>query len=216
MHASSLERMNWFRDTYIKEDVQTKVLDVGSYDVNGSYRQFFKDSCIDYTGLDMSEGPNVDFVPKNLYNWDEIKDDAYDVVISGQAFEHIEFFWLTMSEMVRVLKKDGIMCIIAPNGFGEHRYPVDCWRFFTDGFVALARYTCIDIIHAHTNCALPAPETDLAWISTNEADSMLIAQKPYSGPAKIVNTRLYSCTPANHKELRQHLVTSEQVLRGDF
>ena len=62
MHASSLERMNWFRDTYIKEDVQTKVLDVGSYDVNGSYRQFFKDSCIDYTGLDMSEGPNVDTV----------------------------------------------------------------------------------------------------------------------------------------------------------
>lgn len=163
----------------------------------------------------MSEGPNVDIVPKNLYNWDEIKDDSYDVVISGQAFEHIEFFWLTMSEMVRVLKKDGILCIIAPNGFDEHRYPVDCWRFFTDDLVALARYTCIDIIHAHTNCALPTPKTDLAWISTNEADSMLIAQKPYSGPTKIVNTTLYSCIPADHKKLRQKLITSEQALRSN-
>ena len=84
--------------------------------------------------------------------------------------------------MVRILKKDGILCIIAPNGFEEHRCPVDCWRFFIDGLLALVQYTCIDIIHAHTNCTLPAPKTDLAWISTNEADSMLIAKKPYSGP----------------------------------
>lgn len=78
----------------------------------------------------MEEGPNVDVVLKNPYDWDAIESDSFDLVISGQAFEHIEFFWKTMEEMTRVLKKDGLLCLIAPNGFGEHRYPVDCYRFF--------------------------------------------------------------------------------------
>jgi SAM-dependent methyltransferase len=215
MHQSSLLRMKWFRETFIKDDSTNKVLDVGSYDVNGSYRQFFEGDLFEYTGLDMEPGPNVDLVPANAYNWNEIRSGSYDVVISGQAFEHIEFFWLTMSEMVRVLKKDGIICIIAPSGFGEHRYPVDCWRFFTDGLVALARYTSIDIIHAHTNCALPPPKTDLTWISENEADSMIIARKPYDGPTRLVDTQRYTCIPANHKELGQHMIRANQTLNGN-
>lgn len=53
----------------------------------------------------MEEGPNVDVVLKNPYDWDAIESDSFDLVISGQAFEHIEFFWKTMEEMTRVLKK---------------------------------------------------------------------------------------------------------------
>lgn len=214
MHQSSLLRMEWFRKTYIKGNSAYNVLDVGSYDVNGSYHQFFEGAQFEYTGLDMTPGPNVDIVPANPYNWDEISGDSYDIVISGQAFEHIEFFWLTMSEMVRVLKKNGLLCIIAPNGFEEHRYPVDCWRFFTDGLVALARYTSIDIIHAHTNCALPPPITDSTWISERNADSMIIARKPYDGPTRLINTQLYSCIPANHEELSQPMISSHQALYG--
>ena len=58
-----------------------------------------------------------------------------------------------MGEIVRTTAKDGLICIIAPNGFKEHRYPVDCWRFFTDGMIALAKYYELEIIHAHTNAA---------------------------------------------------------------
>lgn len=32
---------------------------------------------------------------KNPYDWQEIETDSFDLVISGQAFEHIEFFWIT-------------------------------------------------------------------------------------------------------------------------
>lgn len=202
MHESSLLRMEWFVETYARQfsDPEIKVLDVGSYDVNGSYRSFFSDTRFLYTGLDMEAGPNVDIVPAAPYDWAEIGTDTFDIVISGQAFEHIEFFWKTMEEMARVLRPGGLMCVIAPNGFGEHRYPVDCYRFFTDGLVALARYVGMDIIHASTNLG-PNPE-DSRWFSDSEADSMIVASKSYAGVARLPDYRTYTCVPADHESLR--------------
>lgn len=202
LHESSLLRMEWFVETYAHQlsSSEIKVLDVGSYDVNGSYRSFFPESRFRYTGLDMEAGPNVDIVPAAPYEWSEVATDSYDILISGQAFEHIEFFWKTMEEMTRVLRPGGLMCVIAPNGFGEHRYPVDCYRFFTDGLVALARYVGLDIIHASTNLG-PNAE-DSRWFSDNQADAMMVASKPYAGKPKLPNFKTYTCDPADHQSLR--------------
>lgn len=205
MHPSSLIRMEWFKKSFLNEKGDRfSVLDVGSYDVNGSYKQYFDTKTIDYIGLDMANGPNVDIVPEAPYDWKEIKDDSFDVVISGQALEHIEFFWITVQEMARVLKKGGLLCIIAPNGFPEHRHPVDCFRFFTDGMIALARYVNFEVLHAHTNCA-PA-EGMSEWYSVNAADAMLVARKPYAGPAQLINPATYQCVPSDLAAARQHFV----------
>lgn len=204
MHGSSLLRMNWFANTYLDLAPNYKVLDVGSYDVNGTYKPIFSKPKFEYTGLDMLPGPNVDIVMLNPYNWSSIETDSYDVVISGQAFEHIEFFWVIMSEMVRVLKKDGILCCIAPLGFSEHRYPVDCYRFFTDGMVALARYTNLEILHAHTNAA--PTRNYSAWYSDTCADSMLVATKPYSGNTLLPDFNTYVCTPPDQNKLLGNMI----------
>ncbi len=42
MHKSSYLRMEWFAKTFLNSsDVPIAVLDVGSYDVNGSYKPLF-------------------------------------------------------------------------------------------------------------------------------------------------------------------------------
>lgn len=205
MHKSSLLRMEWFVQNYVSaHDKRTRILDVGSYGVNGTYRRIFDDPRFEYVGLDIEAGPNVDFVPESPYSWKELADDSFDVVISGQALEHIEFFWITVAEMTRVLKKDGILCIIAPNGFAEHRYPVDCWRFFTDGMIALARYVNLDVLHAHTNSA-PSKDNK-EWYSATNADAMLVARKPYSGKPVLVDLGRYKCTPADPRAVGQGMV----------
>ncbi|MEJ2378342.1 MAG: methyltransferase domain-containing protein [Pseudolabrys sp.] len=195
--------MKWFVDNYASKIAKAKVLDVGSCDKNGSYKSLFGDQRYHYTGLDMEAGPNVDIALKNPYDWSLIADESYDLVISGQAFEHIEFFWITMAEMTRVLKKDGLMCVIAPKGFREHRFPVDCYRFFSDGMIALARYVNLEVLHVHSNCA--PSEDDTEWYSENNADSMLVAQKPYAGPAQYIDVRTYACVPADQQALRGSL-----------
>ncbi|HEY8063934.1 MAG TPA: class I SAM-dependent methyltransferase [Methylosinus sp.] len=205
MHKSSLLRMEWFTQTYLaRQDHKIRVLDVGSCGVNGTYRAYFQHPRFDYVGLDIEAGPNVDFVPRSPYSWKEIEDDSFDVVISGQALEHIEFFWVTIAEMTRVLKKDGILCIIAPNGFSEHRFPVDCWRFFTDGMIALARYVNLQVLHAHTNSA--PSKSDKDWYSASNADAMLVAKKPYSGKPLPIDLEHYRCKPADQEIHRQGMI----------
>jgi len=172
--------MEWFVKNYLTSSVShssnISVLDIGSYDVNGSYKQFFQDPRYSYTGLDMEAGTNVDIVATTPYHWPTLEDESFDVVISGQALEHIEFFWATFSEIIRVLKRGGLICILAPRGFIRHRYPVDCYRFDADGLVALAKYANLKIIHASTNLAPVG--ASLEWYSVEDADSMLIAEKP--------------------------------------
>jgi SAM-dependent methyltransferase len=198
--------MKWFVNDYAsKMNKKTiKVLDVGSYSVNGSYKDLFNMSKFEYTGLDMEKGPNVDIVINKPYDWSCIENDSYDIVISGQTFEHVEFFWITMTEMTRVLKMNGLICLIVPNELGEHRYPVDCYRFYSDGMVALARYVNLDVLHAHTHSApIESKEKEL-WYSNK--DSMLVARKGYSGIPRLINTETYNCIPSRHEELRKGFV----------
>ena len=150
------------------------VLDFGSYNVNGSYRDLFNFSEWIYTGVDMKSGPNVDFVPRNLYKWEEIKSESFELVISGQAFEHCEYFWLVFEEFSRILKKGGICIIIAPSSGHEHRFPVDCWRFYPDGMRALSKYVGFNVLHVETDWD-PSFQNDESHIWK---DTALVSQKP--------------------------------------
>ncbi len=150
------------------------VLDLGSYNVNGCYRPLFDDPQWSYIGVDMEAGPNVDLVPANPYRLRELKSGSQSVVISGQAFEHIEFFWVTFQEMVRLLQPGGLICILAPSRGYEHRYPVDCWRFYPDSFAALARYAGVELLEANTQWQ-PQGYTDG---SDEWGDSMAVFRRP--------------------------------------
>jgi len=148
MHESSLKNMKAFFDTFIKSSAS--VLDIGSKGSEG-YRDIALSGNHSYTGLDIEKGGNVGIVVANHYLWKEIRDETYDVVISGQAFEHIEFFWLTFREMVRVLKKGGYMCLIVPSKGDVHRYPFDCWRFYPDSMGALAKWGNVQLVESMTD-----------------------------------------------------------------
>jgi SAM-dependent methyltransferase len=179
MHKSSLEKMATFREQYLSERVgePLQVLDLGSQDVNGSYRAFFSEPGWKYTGIDMAEGNNVDIVLKTPYTWTEIRSSSTDVVISGQAFEHIQYFWITMLEIARVLKPGGMCCIVAPSSGPEHRYPLDCWRFYPDGMSSLAFFAQMEVLEAKTQW------NDLGHVDGSDwwHDSVLICRKPDMG-----------------------------------
>lgn len=186
MHQSSYEKMSKFKEQFLSEGTPLRILDVGSQDVNGSYRPIFEQLKWSYTGADMVAGANVDIVLDDAYSWNEIKSNSVDVLVSGQVLEHVEFFWITMLEIYRVLKPGGICCILVPSSGPEHRYPVDCWRFYPDGLSALAKNSQFNIVKVSTQ-----------WDSSGYADgsdqwhdSMLVCRKPEFSPYVAIKARL--------------------------
>jgi len=132
MHDSSCQAMTALVKKYLDPDTTYRILDVGSYNVNGCYKPLFQNENWSYTGLDIEAGPNVDIVTQHHYQW-PLPSEAYDVIVSGQCLEHVEAPWLWVMEVSRVLKRGGLAIIIAPWSCGEHRHPVDCWRILPDG-----------------------------------------------------------------------------------
>ncbi len=177
MHTSSLNHMADLVGRYLDPALPLEVLDIGSYDVNGCYKPLFDKPGWKYQGCDQAEGPNVDFVLTDPYRL-PLPPGSLDLVISGQAFEHVEFFWISFLEMTRVLRPGGMIFLIAPSRGPEHRYPVDCWRFYPDAYRALARYAGLELLEVTTDWE-PHPDPDSGpW-----GDTVGVFRKPATAPA---------------------------------
>lgn len=150
MHRSSSEHMQRLADRYLSAGKASTIADLGSCDVNGSYRTIFERDGWRYIGIDLAPGKNVDCVLDSPYRL-PFASNSIDVFVSGQAFEHVEFFWLTWLEMARVVKPGGLIFLIAPSRGPEHRHPVDCWRFYPDGYTALAKYAALELLEVKTD-----------------------------------------------------------------
>ena len=118
MHTSSMENMDMLLNKYItteylKERLNPILVDFGSAVAEGqkdTYKNINIVSKFNYKGIDVFPGDNVDIVMKNPYVI-PLENNYADVVISGQAFEHIEFFWVSFLELVRIVKKDSYIII---------------------------------------------------------------------------------------------------------
>lgn len=175
MHRNSYSKMEWFKNTYLDKNNELNILDVGSYDQIGNYnyRNIFNEENWSYMGLDIKAGKNVDIVVADIYNWLEIEDNSYDVIISGQFFEHLEYFWLTMGQIERVLKPRGYVCIIAPSTGHKHGGDMlNCYRFHEDGLKAMAKYVDFEIIHVSVDNRPEAkPWLDACLVARKKGDS---------------------------------------------
>ena len=134
MHDTSYYSGKLFFDLYWKDGSDT-IVDIGSYDVNGSLRDF-QPAGTHYVGLDIEKGPGVDLVIDiNLPL--PLADRSADLIVSTSVFEHDRFFWISFLEMCRIAKEGGFIYIAAPSNGPFHRYPQDYWRFYPDAALAL-------------------------------------------------------------------------------
>jgi SAM-dependent methyltransferase len=139
MHPTAMSNADAFFKNYSPNlPKKSRVLEIGSQDVNGSIRTVCPKE-YEYTGIDFVEGKGVDIVINDPYAF-PFKDNEADIIISSSCFEHSEFFWLVFLEIMRCLKPHGLFYMNAPSTGTFHRYPVDCWRFYPDSAAALANW----------------------------------------------------------------------------
>lgn len=128
MDQYSYTLMSNFRKRHRRE-IGSLVCDVGSYDIDKTYRLMFARQ--KYVGIDIAPGPNVDVVVEP-YNF-PFKDETFDTVVSASTMEHVVDIYRWGFELKRILKRGGLMCIVAPSQFQHHPHPVDCWRIYPEG-----------------------------------------------------------------------------------
>lgn len=95
-----------------------RILEIGSYDVNGSMRGAFAGAA-HYTGVDLDVGPGVDVVGYGH----EFRSPGteYDIVVSGECFEHDPHWVETLRNMVSLAKPGGVVAFsCASRGRAEH------------------------------------------------------------------------------------------------
>ena len=140
MHTSALQSFKDFQNIYLQNRTENKIklIEIGSKAVNSSVKKALLKN-VNYIGVDIEDGENVDEVLKDPYLL-PFEDESVDVIISISTFEHTEFFWLTYLEILRVLKPDGLFFLNTPSNSKFHRHDSDNWRFYPDSSIALEKW----------------------------------------------------------------------------
>jgi SAM-dependent methyltransferase len=180
-------------DHYLDKGRKYQVLDLGSRISPGqdlTHRGLLADYDVDYLGVDITQGHNVDVLMEKPYRI-PAKSGSMDVLFSGQTFEHIPFPWASFLEIARVLKPHGLAFLTAPSrGHLHSRY--DCWRYYPDGLRSLAAWSGLQTVEAHTDFPpvvegvnRPRPRYDYARLDTKHyywGDSVGVFRKPTDYP----------------------------------
>lgn len=150
-HGSSAEDHQFLAMSQrFRSEVESKVggslLEVGSRARSGnSYRHWFPED-IEYVGLDVTAGPNVDIVGDAHHLSRHVK-RRFDFIFSISCFEHILMPWKVAIEMNKVLHDGGLARIISHGAWPLHEEPWDFWRFSKEAWSGIFnKHTGFDVI----------------------------------------------------------------------
>ena len=124
MHSSAILNLERFFKIYLKKFNNPTILDYGgasqgkqttALNILKRYYTNYK-----YLSLDVAPNKNVDIVLKDPYKINELEKESIDIIICTSVFEHIEFFWLTYLEILKLLKPKGIFYLNAEN-MNDHK-----------------------------------------------------------------------------------------------
>ncbi len=124
--------LDFISSSLTADDVQDKsVLEVGSYDVNGSARRIIEGlRPSEYVGVDVTSGPGVDRVVPAERLVEYFGSETFSIVVSTEMLEHVRDWRAVVSNLKRVLRPGGLLVITTRSrGFAYHGYPADFWRF---------------------------------------------------------------------------------------
>jgi SAM-dependent methyltransferase len=133
----------------VKDYAKGKVLDVGCG--NKPYQNLFTPYSTSYVGCDIIQSSEkcVDMIcPATKLAFE---DSCFDTVFSSQVIEHVEDTHAMVSELNRVLVKDGIVIISLPFAWQLHEEPHDFYRFSKYGIRYLMEVKGFEVLEINAN-----------------------------------------------------------------
>ena len=144
------EILQWLKSLDQLIDPQCEVLELGSYNVNGSARSAILHS--DWIGLDIIKGPDVDIVVSEQETYRTLlrqRNYTPGVFVCCECLEHVRDPIATLNEFKMAMREsmdmrrdaqvpghlESLLILTSPSyHFQYHAYPKDYWRFSKDTF----------------------------------------------------------------------------------
>ena len=123
MHAQVLDFLTRTRARWPDVFGAGRVLECGSYDVNGSPRPLFA-TATDYVGLDWRPGPGVDAVSLT-HAYTARPDGYFDTVVSTEMLEHDPHWQASLARMIELLMPGGTLLVTCA-GPARPAHELDC------------------------------------------------------------------------------------------
>lgn len=117
MHDQARRFTEYVKKMFPEYFINKKVLDVGSGDINGN-NKFLFENC-EYDGNDVVQAKNVTIV--GFTSDLQFADNTFDTIISTECFEHDPLYELSLQNIVRMLKPNGLFVFTCASvGRPEH------------------------------------------------------------------------------------------------
>lgn len=122
---------------FLESQSEGRVLEIGSRAVSDISRRALLPAKIQYTGLDILAGPNVDVIGDAHELGTIFPKDHFDGIFSYSVFEHLLMPWKVVLEMNAVMKVGGLAFVGTHPTWPPHELPWDFWRYQPNGFWSL-------------------------------------------------------------------------------
>lgn len=113
-----------------------RVLEIGSRARSGNTHRYLVNPEVEYVGIDITDGPNVDVVG-DAHHLSRHVTGEFDAIFSVSVFEHLLMPWMVALEMNKVLRTGGLAYIQSHACFPLHDQPWDFWRFSKEAWSGL-------------------------------------------------------------------------------
>jgi hypothetical protein len=121
----------------VQSIVSGRVLELGSRNRSGVIRKSLIPSHIDYVGIDILAGENVDIIGDAHELSRLFPRCSFDAVFATSVFEHLMMPWKVAIEINHILKQNGLVMVTSHQSWPLHETPWDYWRFSDQAWHAL-------------------------------------------------------------------------------
>lgn len=201
MHLNGIGLFRKYARPYFKGNI--RVLEIAPFGGFPSYyNSIIGDDSIEWWGVDVSEtfigehkGKDRFILSDKEYEY-PFEDNFFDIVLSDQVIAHVKLFWIWMNELKRIVKENGHIITIGALSYPSCPSPVDCWRIYPDGMIALNDYLGLKTIMSKTE------SLELEYFGYNETCKKMINFKVASDSIATTNTMNPELLPVNKIKIR--------------
>jgi hypothetical protein len=117
----------------VSKKPEPSLLEIGSRARSGNVHRAWFPEKLDYVGMDIYKGPNVD-VTGDAHHLSRCVNRKFDFMFSVSTFEHLLMPWKVALEMNKTLNDGGKALIISHPSWPLHEEPWDFFRFSKDSW----------------------------------------------------------------------------------